>query len=130
MAESFTFTVTGRVVGSARPRVTRYGTYIPRETRRYRERIRGEFIEQGGQLISGPVSVSITVCRALPKSRPKRMESEPDTFKPDVDNVAKNVLDALNGIAFEDDSLVVELRVRKMPRRRQEERIVVTIGGE
>ena len=129
MSERFTFVVHGKVVGSARPRVTRHGTYIPAKTRRYRELIRGEFIEQGGRRIPGPVSVEITCVRELPKSRPKSVDWEVDTFKPDVDNIAKNVLDALNGLAWDDDSQVVELRVRKMPRRREPERLIVSIHG-
>lgn len=129
MAERFTFEVRGRVVGSARPRVTRRGTYIPQKTRDYRNRIKGAFMEAGGMRRSGPVSVRVYVYRELPKSRPKRVESEPDTFKPDVDNIAKNVLDALNGIAWGDDSQVVELIVRKYPRSREPERIVVEICG-
>lgn len=129
MAERFTFEVRGRVVGSARPRVTRFGTYIPQRTRDYRDRIKGAFMESGGMRWSGPVSVRVYVYRELPKSRPKRVESEPDTYKPDVDNIAKNVLDALNGIAWDDDSQVVELIVRKYPRSREPERIVVEICG-
>ena len=35
------------------------------------------------------------------------------TIKPDIDNVAKAVLDGLNGIAFEDDKQVINLRIAK-----------------
>ena len=35
------------------------------------------------------------------------------TKKPDADNIAKAVCDALNGIACKDDSQVVDLTVRK-----------------
>lgn len=66
-----------------------------------------------------PVGVVITTYRALPKSRPKRVEFEEDTYKPDADNIAKLVLDALNGIAFADDSQVVLLFVAKRPRERR-----------
>lgn len=38
---------------------------------------------------------------------------EPYTHKPDADNVAKAVLDALNGLAYEDDSQVQELVIIK-----------------
>lgn len=127
MRGRFEFTVTGRVVGSARPRVTRHGTYIPRQTVAYRDRIRGEFIERGGQRMTGPLAVRVDVYRQLPKSRPRSIESEPDTFKPDVDNIAKNVLDALNRLAWDDDSEVTELLVVKHRRTRAAERIDVTI---
>ena len=33
--------------------------------------------------------------------------------KPDVDNIAKVVLDALNGLVYTDDKQVTDLRVRK-----------------
>ncbi|MEG1247059.1 RusA family crossover junction endodeoxyribonuclease, partial [Gordonibacter sp.] len=67
----------------------------------------------------GPVSVTIDVFRALPNSRPKRVAYEPDTVSPDADNIAKAVLDGLNGIAYEDDRQVVELHVRKHNRMRR-----------
>ena len=35
------------------------------------------------------------------------------TAKPDIDNVAKIVLDALNGVAWTDDKCVVDLHVAK-----------------
>jgi Holliday junction resolvase RusA-like endonuclease len=41
------------------------------------------------------------------------MEGAPHIKKPDADNVAKAVLDALNGLAFEDDSRIYVLNVAK-----------------
>nr|DAN73502.1 MAG TPA: Endodeoxyribonuclease RusA [Caudoviricetes sp.] len=67
--------------------------------------------------------------RELPKSRPKRLLAELDTAKPDIDNVTKAVLDALNGVAYDDDKQVVSLRVTKLPRTRQESFLRVTIIG-
>lgn len=67
----------------------------------------------------GPVSVRIDVYRALPASRPKRTVSEPDTVTPDADNIAKAVLDGLNGVAYVDDKQVVELHVYKHDRVRR-----------
>ena len=132
MTVRFSFTVPGEVVGSARPRVTRNGTYLPKKTREYRKRIQGAFIASCGGRVSpipkgAPVALNITVQRALPKSRPRKIESEHDTFKPDVDNITKNVMDALNGMAWVDDSQVVMQSIRKMDRRRTEEYIHVEI---
>jgi crossover junction endodeoxyribonuclease RusA len=46
----------------------------------------------------------------------------------DVDNVAKSVLDGLNGVAYEDDNQVVELLVRKYKvTRKEEERVEIEI---
>ena len=41
------------------------------------------------------------------------MDGTPHTKKPDIDNVAKSVLDALNGLAFDDDSLIHDLQIIK-----------------
>ena len=45
----------------------------------------------------------------------------------DIDNVAKIVLDALNGVAWEDDAQVVSLTVSKLKRTRSPERLSVVI---
>ena len=45
--------------------------------------------------------------------------------KPDADNIAKIVLDALNGVAYEDDSQVINLSVQK--RYSEEARVFVHI---
>ena len=38
---------------------------------------------------------------------------KPYTKKPDADNLAKAILDALNGVAYPDDAQIVKLTVRK-----------------
>lgn len=123
------FTVWGRVVGAARPRVTRNGTYTPKRTREYRRLVRDAFMASGGRKLSGPLDVRIDVYRELPKSRPKRVTSEPDTIKPDIDNIQKNVFDALNGVAWDDDAQVVHVDAWKHPRTRSPERVVVRISS-
>ena len=40
------------------------------------------------------------------------------TKKPDIDNIVKAVLDALNEVAYRDDTQVVELQVRKQDSER------------
>lgn len=122
----FTFLVRGKVRGQGRPRFTRNGhAYENDADRDYKAAIRQSyFIGNGPWFGTEPVRATIDVMRHLPKSKtPKAGDladdfSEPDTHKPDLDNVAKAVLDALNGIAYEDDAQVVELVVRKYPRVR------------
>ncbi len=46
--------------------------------------------------------------------------------KPDIDNVVKAVLDALNGVAYRDDTQVIELHVRKS--YSEKPRVEVCIG--
>lgn len=65
-----------------------------------------------------PVSVTIYIQRHLPKQYQRKTEhvEQADTMTPDADNVAKAVLDALNGLAYTDDAQVVALHVVKLPR--------------
>ena len=114
------------VAGKQRPRVTAHGTYTPRSTREAEAAVRAAFLAAAGPfeapLFGGaPVALTVDVRRHLPKSRPRRVVSEPDTFKPDADNVCKLVADALNGVAWADDSQVVRLWCRKFDRRRGED---------
>ena len=123
-----TFTV-GEVMGAPRPRHMRNGhTYMPREYTSYKERIADAYKAAGGADYGQcSVAVTIDIMRELPGSRPKRVQSEADTYKPDVDNVAKAVLDALNGVAYKDDSQVVSLSVLKCDRTRTPTRMRVTV---
>jgi Holliday junction resolvase RusA-like endonuclease len=56
------------------------------------------------------VHVSANFYFAKPKSAKKRADV---TVKPDVDKLARALLDAMTGILFADDSQVVSLHVRK-----------------
>lgn len=112
-----------RVMAAPRPKATTFcghvKMYYPRKYERYREEIAEAYRAAGGEhLGDAPVSVSIDIMRHLPDGRPKRVLSEPDTVKPDADNVAKAVLDALNGVAYKDDAQVVSLCVLKCDRVR------------
>ena len=112
-------TYAGEVRGQGRPRFARSGhAYKDAASRAYEGKIAQCWVEQSGACFDGPVRVSISVWRHLPRSKPKGVTSEPDMLKPDADNIAKAVLDALNGVAWQDDSQVVALSVRKYPRLR------------
>ena len=128
---SVTFDVWGKVRGKGRPRFARGGhAYTPKTTRDYEGAIREAFEnapERPPEPFSGPIAVCIMTYRQLPKSTPKSVTSEPDTHKPDVDNVAKIVLDALNGVAWLDDAQVTSLTVVKLDRARDPERLSVRI---
>ena len=63
-----------------------------------------------------PVILDVDAYRPLPESRPKRVYSEPDTYRPDADNESKLVMDALNGLVWVDDAQVVDLHVGQAER--------------
>lgn len=117
------FVVEGEPQGKARPRFSRRsGTvYTPAKTAKYEKEIRDSFLAAGGKLIpeGSYVLVTIDAYFEIPKSYTKRKRltcerniNRPDK-KPDIDNVLKVVLDALNKVAYEDDKQVIGVICRK-----------------
>ena len=108
------------VHGKGRPRFVRAKgrAYTPDKTAEAMAAIRAAWTDETDEKApSGtPVTVAIVTLRPLPKSRPKKVKREADTVKPDADNIAKCVLDALNGVAWDDDTQVTRLSVLKLDR--------------
>lgn len=106
-----------------RPRTNFYtgAIYTPPSTLKREKYIAQQFSVQnmGWGISDGPVSVEIDVEVNVPTSARKKEKEEMiegliyPTKKPDLDNVAKLVLDGLQGVAFDDDYQVVELKVNK-----------------
>ena len=103
-----------------RPRFTRIGhTYTPQITRDYEKPIGDFYKENTSDYYDSPIKVSLVFYMPIPKSTSKKkmelMKSGAirHTKKPDSDNLAKAVLDGINGVAFEDDKLITELRIKK-----------------
>ena len=119
--QEINITIPGHVQPKERPRATRTGhTYTPRRTREYEEAVRAAYMEQHGQtMLTGPLAAEITVYMAIPVSATKKAREAMmagkilPTKRPDIDNCAKGILDALNGLAFEDDKQIAGLLIRK-----------------
>ncbi len=113
------FTIPGEPRGKQRPRLGKGHTYTPRETVEYEKQVKACFIVSGGKRMEGAVRAEITAYYGIPKSAGNRSRADMmsgklrPTKKPDLDNVAKIVLDSLNGVAYKDDAAVVELVVEK-----------------
>lgn len=60
--------------------------------------------------VAGPMAVYIVVN----VKRPKSVKRDAPVTRPDIDNYAKLVLDALNGFVWNDDSQVTELHAEKL----------------
>lgn len=64
-----------------------------------------------------PIAISMIAYMPIPKSIPKSKISDIDkTYhhkKPDIDNIAKFYLDAMNTIVFADDNAVSKLAIEK-----------------
>lgn len=115
------------VKGKARPRFANGHVYTPASTRTSERQIANEYMRvcknTNGEIACAPrgtsVEVEITVQKPLPQGRPKSCVWEHDTTKPDLDNVAKLVLDALNGLAWADDAQITTLNLHKNVRTQE-----------
>ena len=120
-AEARGLWVEGEPVAKGRPRMTRSGhAYTPKRTERAEAAIRKAWIEEYGvDPVDVPVAVKIRFKYPTPKSWPmwKREQagiySLPKMSKPDIDNLVKTVMDALNGIAYKDDAQIYQIRATK-----------------
>jgi Holliday junction resolvase RusA-like endonuclease len=69
-----------------------------------------------GPPLDGPLELSMQCLLPRPKRlvwKRRPMPAVPHTSKPDVDNLAKAVFDALNGLLWQDDSQVYQASVSK-----------------
>lgn len=95
--------------------------YTPASTLSRERQIAQEFRLQNRkwEITNKPIKINIVAYVNIPisanKTQKKLMEEDKikPVKKPDVDNVAKLVLDALNGVAYEDDLQVISLQVEK-----------------
>lgn len=132
-----TFTVPGKPIGQPRHRSKRTGHhYIPADhaIHAYKDLIRLSCKQR--HPFEGPVSVKITAYMPRPADQKKdKLLPEmacPHIGTPDCDNIAKGILDALNGKAWRDDKQVNEITVRKLfVPRGTEPKTIITIepGG-
>lgn len=122
------FVIPGPPQGKARartvhnPHTGRVQSYTPDRTARYEELVRLCYRRACGAAKTPtglPVSVEILARFPVPcsASGPKRRQMHDGivlpTKKPDADNVAKIVCDALNGVAYQDDKQICSLTVVK-----------------
>lgn len=110
-----------QLVGKQRPMTDyrNHRTYTPTKTLKAEKAIKDAFRAAYGETFAdhdGPVVMRISTTRPLAKSNPKYWEGRADLGKPDWDNLGKLACDALNGIAFKDDSQVDTGAVTKRPR--------------
>lgn len=122
------FTIPGKPQGKARartfynPKTKGMSSMTPEKTVLYENLIATCYLQEAGEerfSDDAYLKVRIQAFYEIPKSSTKTKKAAmasgeilPDK-KPDIDNIAKAVLDALNGVAYRDDTQVVELQMRK-----------------
>lgn len=131
----YEFEVPGKIIGKGRPRLNSYTgqVYTPTRTKDYENLIIQYFMLKYPRFkpFEGRVSVEIIASFEIPKSTKKSdkelmLENKINPLKkPDIDNIVKIILDAMNECAFKDDTQITKLAVEK--KYAQEESIYVKI---
>lgn len=101
-----TFWISGKPQGKQRPRFSNGHAYTPSKTKEYEELVAWNYKLAGGTLFDGNVSIVITACF--------KGDGGYCAQRLDADNIAKVILDGLNGVGYNDDKQVVDLHVRKV----------------
>ena len=122
------FEIPGSPIGQGRPKFSTINghakAYDPEKSRNYKAYVRllatQAMKESGFTMIEGPCCLSIDAYFEVPKSKSKKFREaalsglEYPTKKPDLSNIIKGIEDALNGLAYKDDALIVKLGVVKL----------------
>ena len=128
MSNVLTVDIPGQPIGQGRPKFSTINgharAYDPEKSRNYKAYVRmlatQAMKDRGFTMIEGPCVLSINAYFEVPKSKSKKFRAaalsglEYPTKKPDIDNIIKAIQDALNGLAYKDDALIVRLGVTKL----------------
>lgn len=125
------FKVIGDIQTKQRPRFNNGHAYTPKDTITYENYIRTEFQRQcegvhfGDKPIYAVVYAYFSPSKELNKYEAYRL---PCMNQKDCDNIAKTVLDALNGIAYNDDRQIIQLETGKYYIQDEPEHIEVVLS--
>ena len=123
--EIIKFRIPGKVQPQGRPRASSRGGYVrlydPPTSRDYKKHVKEVAKEYApSEPLEGPLHVRMTFSKQYLKSWTKKQRANAEdgillpTTKPDIDNLSKGIMDALNGVIWKDDSQVVELLLSKI----------------
>lgn len=113
----------GVPIAQKRPRFARRGSYVGcyDEQAKLKEGIRWQLRSQyKADPLPVPIALDLVFFMPIPKSSSSLKKRQmangviSHVKKPDLDNLQKFILDALNGELFKDDSQIVEIRAKKI----------------
>lgn len=137
--ETRTVTIKGRPVPKARPRVYGRHAVTPPRTQQAEAQLQSLYRIQnrGVEAFTGLVEINCTFYFPIAKTWTKHKKERAVkgllrcTVRPDLDNLVKLVLDALNGVAYADDSQIVRVHAfKKYSGEYPDGATIVTIYGE
>lgn len=119
-------TAPGKPVGKQRPKFSTKGKFVnaitPEQTVNYENYLKMLYIEKYGDMAfeaEEPLELTVNVYFQPPANTSKKKlemmfnNSIRPTKKPDFDNIAKIVGDALNAVAYPDDKQIVDASIHK-----------------
>lgn len=118
------FTILGEPKGKGRPRFCRNTGHAitPKDTVNYETLVHMEYVAQCEEFRfpdDAMLDMRIKAYYSIPKSKSKKQRAAMlsgkirPTKKPDMDNVVKIIADALNQVAYRDDTQIVDCQCRK-----------------
>lgn len=107
--------VEGKIIGKQRPRANfRTGIiYTPSNTKKYERLIKSKVTQK----VDGAIAIDLECHFKMPKwsnKKRKEMVGKPCLKTPDIDNITKIYLDALNQVAYDDDKQVYQISATKV----------------
>lgn len=136
MSKNIRIVVPGQPVPKERPRATRNGhIYTPKKTKDYEQLVKQLYkIKYKNAIFEKdiPLLMEITAYFGIPKSDSKEKKEKKNngeilpTIKADADNICKIIMDSMNGLAYEDDKQITDVKVKK--RYSVNPRVEITIG--
>ena len=106
-----------KAVPKGRPRWDKRGfMYTPSKTRKYEKLLKNILTQQwfnklGQKTLSKNNAIKLTI--SFEFTRPPSVKRKHHTVKSDLDNYLKSLLDCMNKIIFEDDSMIIEISAKK-----------------
>ena len=117
------FTIPGKPVGKERARVvTTHGftrSFTPEQTVIWENKVGYLAAQAGCRIAEGLFAIHILITTTIPKSYSKKKASEALARRyamgtPDLDNVAKAVMDGLRGVVYSNDHKVAHVEVLRV----------------
>ena len=115
-----TFVIKGIPKVKQRPRfAARNGkilTYTPKTTASFENLVKLKAEQEFDHPLDGAINLAIRFHLPRPKRLIWKTKPMPEVYsdkRPDIDNLAKSIIDGLNGIAFKDDGQIADLHVTK-----------------
>lgn len=98
-------------IAKGRPRFWNGRAVTDANTRRYEAEVKAR---AKANAPASPLTGALTVSVLFTLPKPRSVKREHPSVRPDLDNLTKAILDALNGIYWKDDGQIVNLNVRKI----------------